>query len=29
VVGSKTYLNFKERNSEEKYINIPLDIAKL
>lgn len=29
VVGSKTYLNFKERNGEEKYLNIPLDIAKL
>jgi hypothetical protein len=29
VVGSKTYLNFKERNWEDKYINIPLDIAKL
>ncbi len=29
VVGSKTYLNFKERNGEDKYLNIPLDIAKL
>ncbi|MEZ8655721.1 DUF3164 family protein [Vibrio sp. DW001] len=29
VVSSKTYLNFKERNGEDKYINIPLDIAKL
>ncbi len=29
VVGSKSYLNFKERNSEDKYLNIPLDIAKL
>jgi len=29
VVGSKMYLNFKERNAEDKYINIPLDIAKL
>lgn len=29
VVGSKSYLNFKERNAEDKYVNIPLDIAKL
>ncbi|MGR6833615.1 DUF3164 family protein [Aliivibrio wodanis] len=29
VVGSKTYLNFKKRNSEGKYFNIPLDISKL
>jgi hypothetical protein len=29
VVGSKMYLNFKERNAEDKYVNIPLDIAKL
>jgi len=29
VVGSKSYLNFKKRNPEGKYHNIPLDIAKL
>lgn len=29
VVGSKSYLNFKQRNGEDKYLNIPLDIAKL
>ncbi|HCH3753739.1 TPA: DUF3164 family protein [Vibrio parahaemolyticus] len=29
VVSSKSYLNFKERNGEDKYLNIPLDIAKL
>ncbi|AYO22462.1 DUF3164 family protein [Vibrio parahaemolyticus] len=29
VVGSKSYLNFKERNAEGKYLNIPLDISKL
>ncbi|AMG01331.1 DUF3164 domain-containing protein [Vibrio harveyi] len=29
VVGSKSYLNFKERNQEGKYLNIPLDISKL
>lgn len=29
VVGSKSYLNFKERNSEGKLRNIPLDLAAL
>ena len=29
IVGSKSYLNFKKRNSEGKYFNIPLDISKL
>ncbi len=29
VIGSKSYLNFKERNAEGKLLNIPLDIAKL
>ncbi|MGF1689315.1 DUF3164 family protein [Photobacterium japonica] len=29
VTGSKTYLNFRERNSEGKLMNIPLDLAAL
>ncbi|MCE2594435.1 DUF3164 family protein [Motilimonas cestriensis] len=29
VVGSKSYLNFKKRNPEGKFLNIPLDISKL
>ncbi|PTP90114.1 DUF3164 family protein [Vibrio splendidus] len=29
VIGSKTYLNFKERNGEGKLKNIPLDLAAL
>ncbi|MDO6542792.1 DUF3164 family protein [Photobacterium sanguinicancri] len=29
VTGSKTYLNFRERTSEGKLINIPLDLAAL
>ncbi len=29
VVGSKSYLNFKERNAEGKLQNIPLDLAAL
>lgn len=29
VIGSKTYLNFKKRNGEGKYQDIPLSIAKL
>ena len=29
IVGSKSYLNFKERNAEGKYFNIPLDISKV
>ncbi|MDX1301216.1 DUF3164 family protein [Photobacterium sp.] len=29
VTGSKTYLNFRERTSEGKLVNIPLDLAAL